>query len=107
MFHEVFQQGEFSTSIVITFQVMAVAGMSAGNPDCIGTFTQCHQKEFGAHPTRAWDSHHPDIGGILGTTHPGKVSGTIAAPVAQETDYFRFKISHCILSPYKIYRARP
>jgi hypothetical protein len=94
MFHEVFQQCEFPTSIVITFQVMAVTGMSAGNPDSVGTFSQGRQEEFGAHATRTGDAYHPDIGRILGTSHTGEVGCAVTAPVAEETDYFWFKISH-------------
>jgi len=32
-FKQIFHQGEFATSVVITFQVMAFTGMSPGHPD--------------------------------------------------------------------------
>jgi len=37
VFHQVLEQGELSTGVVITFQVMAFAGMSPGHPDAVRT----------------------------------------------------------------------
>ncbi len=34
---QVFHEGEFSSCVVITFQVMAFTRMSPGDPYCIGT----------------------------------------------------------------------
>jgi len=78
---------------------MAVAGMSAGNPDGIGTFPQGGQEEFGAHAAGTGDPDHSDVGRVLGSANTCKVSGSVTAPVTEETDDFRFEISHFILSP--------
>jgi hypothetical protein len=94
VFHQVFKQGEFSTGVVITFQVMAFAGMSPGHPDAVCAFPQRRQKEFGAHPTRAGDPDDPDVGRILHPADAGQVRGAVAAPIAQETDDFRFPFRH-------------
>jgi hypothetical protein len=39
MFQESFEQGEFSSGVVITFQVMAVARVSPRNPNSVSTVT--------------------------------------------------------------------
>jgi hypothetical protein len=40
IFHKVFEKDESSSKIIITFQVMAISGMSPGNPDPIRSFPQ-------------------------------------------------------------------
>jgi len=67
MLHQVSKQDEFSTGVIITFQVMAFAGMSPRYPNGIGTLPQSRQSEFGTHAAAAGDSDDPDIGGIF---HP-------------------------------------
>lgn len=44
---QVCKQGELPTGIIITFQVMAVSGMSAGDPDAIGPVHKSGQDELG------------------------------------------------------------
>jgi len=88
MFHQILKQCEFAAGIVITFQVMAFAGMSPGYPDAVGAFTQGSQKEFGTHPTGAGNPDHPDIGWILHPADAGQVGRAIAAPVAQKKPQF-------------------
>jgi hypothetical protein len=81
-FKQVFHQGKFATGIVITFQVMAFAGMSPGHPDRISAFPQGCQGKFGIHTTRAGDAHHPDVGRVFHAADAGQIGGTITAPVA-------------------------
>jgi len=50
MLQEPLKQGELSSCVVITFQVMAVSGVSPGHPDPIRTVTEGRQYELGAHP---------------------------------------------------------
>jgi hypothetical protein len=88
MFQQVFHQRELATRVVITFQVMAFAGMSAGHPYGVGPLPQCCQGELGAHATGARNAHHTDVGWILHAADPGQVGGTVAAPVAQEATIF-------------------
>ena len=94
MFHEVFKQREFPTSVVITFQVMAFAGMSPGHPDAVGAFPQGGQGELGAHAAGAGDANDPDVGGVFHPADTCQVGSAIAAPVTQETDDFRFPFRH-------------
>jgi hypothetical protein len=97
MLHQILEQGEFASGVVITFQVMAFSGMSPGNPNTICTLTQGRQKEFGIHPSRAGDTDDPDVGGILHPADAGKISGAITAPIAQKRCNFRFPVRHCYL----------
>jgi hypothetical protein len=82
MFHQILEQGEFATGIVITFQVMAFTGMSPGDPNAVCTLTQRCQKEFRIHPSRAGDADDPDVGRIFHPADAGKIGGAIAAPIA-------------------------
>jgi hypothetical protein len=85
VFQKVFQKGEFSSGVVITFQVMAFAGMSPGHPDGIRALSEAGQNKFGAHAAGAGDPDDPDIGRIFHPADAGQVGGAIAAPVAQKT----------------------
>jgi len=92
MRHQILEQGEFAAGIVITFQVMAFTGMSPGDPNTICTFTQGCQEEFGIHPSCAGDADDPDVGRIYYPADAGKISGAIAAPIAQKSRNFWFPI---------------
>jgi hypothetical protein len=68
----------------ITFQVMAVADVSAGHQRTVTTFPQRSGNEHGIHPAGA---HHPDgtnVGGVLHAGYPGQVGPGVGAPVAQK-----------------------
>jgi hypothetical protein len=71
---------------------MAFTGMSPGYPHPIGTFSQGSQEKFGAHASGAGYSDDPDVGRITHSTHTGKVSSAVAAPVAQKADDFWFPV---------------
>lgn len=79
---QVFKQGKFSAGIVITFQVMAFAGMSPGHPDTIRALPESGQNELGAHPTGAGDPNHPDMGRIFHSADARKIGSAVTAPVA-------------------------
>jgi hypothetical protein len=96
---QVFQQGEFASGIVITFQVMAFTRVSPGNPDSIRTLPEAGQYEFGAHAAGAWNPDYPDGRGVFHAAYAGQVGSAIAAPVAQKTQDFRFVFSHRDPSP--------
>ena len=81
MFQEVLQQDEFSSGIVITFQVMAVTRVSPRYPNTISSVTKGGQDKFGAHSSRARNPDNPDIGGVLEAAHPGQIGCSITAPV--------------------------
>jgi hypothetical protein len=102
MLHQVFHQGEFSTCVIITFQVMAFAGMSPGYPDGIRSLPQARQNKFGTHPSGAGNADDTDVGRIFHSAHTRQVGGAVAAPVAKKTQYLRFIFSHAHISCLQI-----
>jgi len=88
------KQQKLPAKIVITFQVMTFSGMSPGYPDAVSTLPQGCQSKRGAHSAGAGDSYHPDIGRIFHPVDARKISGAIAAPVAQKGYDFWFPICH-------------
>jgi hypothetical protein len=82
IFDKVFKQGKFSAGIVITFQVMAIAGMSPGHPDTVRALSEGGQNELGAHSTGAGNANHPDMGRIFHSADARKIGSAITAPVA-------------------------
>ena len=99
MIEQILEQGELASCVVITFQVMAVAGVSPGNPDPVRTMAEGGEDEFGAHPCRAGHPDDPDIGRVLEAAHACQVCRPIAAPVAKESRYLRLPVVHT-LSPF-------
>jgi len=93
VFYEILKQGEFSSGVVITFQVMAVARVSAGNPDPVCTLSESCQKKLGIHPAGTGHPDYPDVWRILQSAHTGKVCGAVGAPIAEEGNYFGLPIS--------------
>jgi hypothetical protein len=82
VFHKIFKESEFSPRIIVTFQVMAFAGMSPGHPDSVRSLRQGRKKKLGTHAPGARNPDDPDIRGIFHSTYPGKICGSVAAPVA-------------------------
>jgi hypothetical protein len=76
----------------ITFQVMAVADVSAGNQDAVRPFQESLEQEPVIQPAGAHESDQTDIGWILHAGHPCQVSPGISAPVADKSQYFRFGV---------------
>jgi hypothetical protein len=91
---QILEQSELASCKVITFQVMAVAGVSPRNPDAVGAVPEGSKDEFGAYPGRAGNPDDPDIGRVLEPADPCQVCRAIAAPVAQECGYFGLPIGH-------------
>jgi hypothetical protein len=81
VFHQVLKQRKFTPGIIITFQVMAFAGMSPGHPDAVCAFTQGSQEKLGVHPSGTGDSNHPYVGWVFHPSNPCQVGSTVAAPV--------------------------
>jgi hypothetical protein len=90
---EIFEEGEFSSGVIITFQVMAVPRVSAGYPDPVCTLSKSCQKKLGIHPAGTGHPDCPDVWWILQSAHTGKICGAVRAPVAEEGDYFGLPIS--------------
>ena len=95
MFHDVLQERKLSAGIVITFQVMAIAGMSTGDPYAVGPLPQCGQDKLGTHPPGAGYADDPYVRRILHPADTCKIGGAVTAPVAQKSKNFRFPIRHC------------
>jgi hypothetical protein len=94
MVEQILEKGELASCVVITFQVMAVAGVSPGNPDPVRTVPEGGEDEFGAHSCRAGHPDDPDIGRILEAAHSSQVCRAVAAPVAKESRYLRLPVVH-------------
>ena len=99
MLQESFKQGEFSSGVVITIQVMAFARVSPGDPDAVRAVTQCGKDEFGTHSAGTGHPDNPEIGRILQAAHPGEIRRAITAPVAEERRNLWLPVIHkCFLS---------
>ena len=79
---EVFEKDELATGVVITFQVMAVAGVSPGDPDAVCPVPKGGQKKLRGNAAGARHANDPYVGGVLEPAHPGQVGGPVSAPVA-------------------------
>ena len=102
MLQEPFEQCEFSSGVIITFQVMAVTRMSPGYPYGVCTLTQCCKDEFGAHPAGARNPDNSEIVRILETAYPGQVRCAITAPVAEESRNLWLPVIHgCLPSLFR------
>ena len=87
----------------ITFQVMTVADVSAGNQDAVRSFLESLEQKAVIDSARTHQPYQADIGRILHTGHPGQVSPGISAPVAYEGQYFWFNtVWHRYLIKLKI-----
>jgi hypothetical protein len=61
---------------------MALAQVSAAYKDAIGSVYKTIHQEHSVYSSRAHHADNTDMGRILKTRHPGRVSRRIAAPVA-------------------------
>jgi hypothetical protein len=94
MFQQVVQKGEFSSSVVITFQVMAVARVSTRDPDPVRAVAKRSQDELGGYPSGAGDPDDPEVRGVLESTYPGQIRGAITAPVTKKCRNLRLPVVH-------------
>jgi hypothetical protein len=98
MFQKTLQQCEFPSCVIITFQVMAVAGVSAGDPYTVGTVPEGRQYEFRRDPGRAGHPDDPEIGRVLKSANPRQIRCTVTAPVTEKGCDFWFPIAHSLIS---------
>ena len=98
VFHQVHKKRKFSTCVVITFQVMAFAGMSARHPNAVRTLSKGGQCKLGTHSTGTGYPDNPNIGGVLHSADASKVCGAVTAPGTKETDNLRFPFRHLYIS---------
>jgi hypothetical protein len=111
MFNQIFEEGEFPSGIIITFQVMAVSRVSARDPYSISTTAESCEKELGVHPPGAGHPDGSDGWRILQPTNAGEVRGAVRTPVAKEGNYRRlpiliFNFSHA-LTLYQMRHKHP
>jgi hypothetical protein len=108
MFQKILQKGKFSSRVVITFQVMAITGVSAGHPHTVCAVTECGQYEFWTDSGGAGDPNDPYIRRVLEPADSRQISGTVAAPVTQESCDLWLPIfhSHLMLEIWEILALR-
>jgi hypothetical protein len=94
MFEQILKEGELASCVVITFQVMAVSGVSPGDPDAVGSVPESCEDELGAHPGGTGNANNTDIGRILEAAHPCQIRRAVTAPVAQKGGNLRLPIVH-------------
>jgi hypothetical protein len=99
MFQQALKQCEFPSCVVITFQVMAVAGVSPADPYPVGAVAESRKYEFRAYPAGTRHTDYPEMRRILKPADSGKIRRAVTAPVTEKTRDFRFPIVHrCLLS---------
>lgn len=77
---------------------MAFAQMSATGKDAVRAVDKAFDDEDRIDSSRAHHPNDPDMRRILKAGHAGGIGGSIAAPVAKETQDFRFEsvTLHCV-----------
>ena len=86
---------DFVYGFVITGPVMAFAKVSATHKDAVrSVYKTVHQKDR-VYSARAHQPDDADIGRILETSHPCRISRCITAPVAQKAKDPRFEFVTC------------
>jgi len=71
---------------------MAISDVSATHKDAIRAFLKRFQDLMRPDCRGAKRSYRPQVRGILQAADTGKVRARVSAPVAQKTDYCRFKL---------------
>jgi hypothetical protein len=94
MFQKPFQKSEFSSRVIITFQVMAVPRVSPRDPHAIRPPPEGGENKLGTHAGRTGHPYDPEVGRILEPAHTSQVCRAVTAPVAEKGSYLRFPITH-------------
>ena len=85
---EILEEGEFSSGVIITFQVMAVSRVSAGDPNSVSPLSKSCQEKLGVHTAGTGHPDGPDVGGVLQTAHSRQIGCAVRTPIAEEGNYF-------------------
>ena len=64
---------------------MAIARVSARDPDPVHSLSEGLQNKLWVHVPGAWNHDYPDIRWILHTAHPGQISGPVGTPAAKKS----------------------
>jgi hypothetical protein len=94
MLEQTLEQCELPSCVVITFQVMAVAGVSPADPHTIRTMAESRKNKLRTNPAGARHADDSKMRRVLKSAHAGKVRSAVAAPIAEKTRDFRFPIVH-------------
>ena len=73
VFHQVCEYGEPPSGEHIAGKIVAIADVTAGDPNPVHSAPEGLQNKFGAHAAGAGDADHPEVGRILaaGSLRPG------------------------------------
>jgi hypothetical protein len=71
----------------VTARVVALAALARTDKNTIAAGKEGFHYHYGIHPTRAHNSYHPDVRGILKPRYPGEVSSAVCSPVAAKGYY--------------------
>jgi hypothetical protein len=82
---------KFVNGLVITVPVMTLSQVSATHKDAVCSLDKTIHQKHSVYTPRAHHPDHTDMGRILKTRHPSRISRRIAAPVAQEAKNARMK----------------
>lgn len=96
IFSQFIKEYKLSSCVVITFQVMAIPGVSAGHPHPVRPVPKGGQDQFGAHPCGTGHPDDPEIRRVLQPAHARQVRGPVTAPVAQERRYLGLSVIHTL-----------
>jgi len=81
---------------IIATTIVAVARVSAGHQDCIGSPFKGPEYKLGIDPARTGNTDETNMRRILEAIQPGQVSTRIGAPVTAKGYYFRLPIGPVI-----------
>ncbi len=76
----------------ITYQVIAVPDVSAGNHHAIGTRCKGVEQKTVVDPAGAHEADHSHVGRVLHAGHARKIRPCIGTPVAHKRDNLRFEV---------------
>jgi hypothetical protein len=93
---ETFEKGELPSRVIITLQVMAVSGVSPGDPDSVCPVPKRGQNELGTHPGRTGYPNDPEMRRILKAADTGQVRRAVTAPIAEKGGNPGFPLAHTL-----------
>ncbi len=92
------RQGHAAHALVVPFDVVAVAGMTAADQHAVGAAPEGVEDKCRIDPTGAHHANAGHIGRIVHARSAGQIGAGIAAPVAEKADNSRFKAHDSIPS---------
>ncbi len=87
----VLEHGEAAHGLVVLLDVMALAGVAAGDHHAVGAVGQGLEDEGGIDPPAAHHADDADVRGVLDSRRAGQVGRPVRTPVAEEAHDFRLE----------------